>query len=209
MSFHKSLDRLSKDVWVGVTSHHAVRFVYNNLATFYTMLAGFLFFSLATSWVSSVYVGILCGTYTLPLYHFLNSEDAGTLSSTRLLMTGAIIGLVSTDGRFFVWLLGYVMGILVDVVHTQYDLIQEEKSVLATVIHNDDDDSIDEFSESEDDDEIPVLDEKVPTRNEAVVYVPENVPDKVSETTPENIPENVSETTPEDVNDCVVTDVPQ
>jgi len=63
-------------------------------------------------------------------------------------MTGAIIGLVSTNGRFFVWLLGYVMGIMVDVVHTQYDLIQEEKSVLASAIEN-----IDEFSESESDSE--------------------------------------------------------
>jgi hypothetical protein len=203
------------------------------------MLAGFLFFYLATSWVSSVYVGILCGTYTLPLYHFLNSEDARTLSSTRLLMTGAIIGLVSTDGRFFVWLLGYVMGILVDVVHTQYDLIKEEKSILATVIHNDDDDdddddtidefsesedddaidefsesededTIDEFSESEDDVDVPVLeqnvslpvpDEKVPTLNEAVDSIPENML--------ENIPDKVSYTIPVDVNDYVVTEAPQ
>lgn len=189
MKYSKSLDWFVKDAWVGVSSHHAVRFVYNNLATFYTMLAGFLFFFLATSWVSSVYVGILCGTYTLPLYYFLNSEDAGTLSSTRLLMTGAIIGLVSTNGRFFVWLLGYVMGIMVDVVHTQYDLIQEEKSVLASVIED-----IDEFSESESDSEKESSDS-------------EKDDEKPSLPVPDITPE--IDATPEDATEYVVTDVPQ
>ena len=141
-----------RHLWRKVSSYSSIQFITKNIAIFYTLFAGFLFFYVSPDWVASMYVGVLCGTYTLPLYYFLRTEDVEreNLSSTRLLMTGSIIGLVTSKGRALIWLVGYLMGIFVDVIQTQYEHDKEVRiaqKITQTQAQTNDDFS-NEFTES-------------------------------------------------------------